>query len=102
MKIEEEIRKKLKEVVDPELGIDVVNLGFIYGIEVEDEKAKVEMTFTSPGCPMREVVKKDVKNKVKELEEINEVGLNVVFDPPWTLDKMSEKAKKQLGFKWKK
>lgn len=102
IRVEKKIKEKLKEVIDPELGADVVNLGFIYDIEVEDKTARIKMTFTSPGCPMRNVVENEVQKKAEELEEIKEARVNVVFEPQWTPDKMSEKAKKQLGFKWKK
>lgn len=100
MELENKIREKLKEVIDPEIGADIVNLGFIYDINTKGKEAEIEMTFTSPSCPRREVVKEDVRERVKELKEIDEVRLNVVFEPPWTPDKMSEKAKKQLGFRW--
>lgn len=85
--------------MDPELGMDVVNLGFIYDIKVEEKKAKVEMTFTSPGCPMRRVLKKEVKKKIEEMDKIDEAEVEIVFEPKWTPNKMSEKAKEELGFK---
>ncbi|MFB6076272.1 MAG: metal-sulfur cluster assembly factor [Candidatus Aenigmatarchaeota archaeon] len=98
MVTEKDIENVLKEVKDPEIGIDVVNLGFIYGIEVEDNRVEIEMTLTVPGCPMHSAITRDVKNKVSELEGVEEVEVNMVFDPPWSPEKMSDKAKEKLGY----
>jgi metal-sulfur cluster biosynthetic enzyme len=92
------IIEALKEVVDPELGLNVIDLGLIYDIKVENEKVFVKMTLTSPFCPMSQFLVSEVENKIKEIGTKN-VKVEVVFEPPWTPERMSKKAKKLLGFK---
>lgn len=88
----------LEEVMDPELGIDIVNLGLIYEIHIEDDVAKVVMTMTSMGCPMAGTIMAGVKMAIIEnVEGINKVDVDVVWNPPWTKDKMSRYAKLALG-----
>ncbi len=96
--MEEKIRKALTEVIDPELGISIVDLGLVYKIEAKKGEAKIEMTLTSPGCPLAGVIDKMVREAVLSLEEIEKVDLQVVWDPPWTPEHMSESAKAELGF----
>ena len=91
------IMNALKNVVDPELGVNVVDLGLIYDLSVDDKKVKVKMTLTSPFCPLSAFLTEGVENEIKKLGLKPEIEL--VFDPPWTPDKISPKAKKLLGVK---
>ncbi len=96
----EEIKKKvmniLKRVNDPEVGISIVDLGLVYGVEVNDELVIVKMTLTTPGCPMFMFIERDVKQEL-EKEGIR-AEIDWVFDPPWSPERMSKKARKMLGF----
>jgi len=94
MDLKEQIIEKLKEVEDPELFLDIWFLGLIYNIEIEDTKAKIDLTFTSPMCPAGPLLINQIKEKVGELEAINEVDVEVVFDPPW---EPSDEVKAMLG-----
>ena len=100
--IKTKVYEKLKEVIDPELGIDIVSLGFIY--EVRNEKlesggflVKIVMTLTTPGCPLAGVIDMMVKEKIGEIDEVEEIEVEMTFDPPWTREMMSEEAKLKLG-----
>jgi metal-sulfur cluster biosynthetic enzyme len=94
----EEVEDALSNVIDPELGFDFVELGLIYGIDVEDGHVHVTFTLTSPGCPIGPQVSEQIEEFVGELDEVDEVTSSMVFNPPWTPDKMSEDAKFALGF----
>jgi len=97
--LEEKIIAKLKEIFDPEIPVDIFELGLIYEVRIkEDGKVDVEMTLTSPNCPVAESLPVDVKNKVEELFEVTECTVNIVFDPPWDKEMMSEEAQLELGF----
>jgi metal-sulfur cluster biosynthetic enzyme len=87
----------LKECYDPEIPVNIVDLGLIYGVEVNGSKVRVKMTLTAPGCPMSGFIAEDVKEKVSVLKGVKKVDVDVVFDPPWTPEMMSKTAKKQLG-----
>ena len=93
----EEILEALKEVYDPEIPVDIVNLGLIYDVKIEDGKVKILMTLTAIGCPVGPLIVDMVKLRLLKLEEVNEVEVELTFDPPWTPDRMSEDAKKKLG-----
>ena len=96
--LENRIIEKLKTVYDPEIPVDIYELGLIYNIkEIEDRKVKVEMTLTSPSCPEAETIPGRVELAVKELDEIDEVIVEITFDPPWDQDMMSEEAKLETG-----
>ncbi|MDY6774200.1 MAG: iron-sulfur cluster assembly protein, partial [Candidatus Nanohaloarchaea archaeon] len=89
---EEEVREKLKQVIDPELGINIVDLGLVYEIEPDTEGGvHVLMTLTTPGCPLHEVFREEVKKNVSELEGMEEedVEVELTFDPPWSREDMS-------------
>ena len=86
----------LFEVIDPELGINIADLGLIYGVDVEGSHATVKMTLTTPGCPLHDSIKNGVIFRLKQIEEIDEVTVNLVWDPPWTPAHMSDRAKKRL------
>ncbi len=96
---EEAIYEELKEVVDPEIQIDVVNLGMIYGVTIEDEgqKVTVRMTLTTMGCPAMEQLQDEVVARVKDLG-VSDVIIDLTFDPPWNKDMMSEEAKTVLRY----
>ena len=95
----DKIIKVLKTIFDPEIPVDIYELGLIYDVFVnEDFDAKVLMTLTSPNCPVAESLPAEVEQKVKSIKGINEVEVEMTFDPPWTKDLMSEEAKLELGF----
>jgi len=88
----------LENVVDPELGIDIVNLGLVYDAELDEEgTAKVTMTLTSMGCPMGPQIVSNIKQELAELPEVKDVDVNIVWNPPWSRDNMSRYAKMALG-----
>jgi metal-sulfur cluster biosynthetic enzyme len=99
MKIDKKtIKNKLKQVLDPELGISIVDLGLIYEIKIEKEKVKIVMTLTTIGCPLFSLIEEEVKNRLKELGlKEEEIKLELTFDPPWTIERMSKEAKAMLG-----
>ncbi|UDK95517.1 metal-sulfur cluster assembly factor [Lysinibacillus sphaericus] len=88
----------LENVIDPELGIDIVNLGLVYDVELDDEGlVTVTMTLTSMGCPMGPVIVDQVNTALSELPEVKSTNVNIVWNPPWSKDKMSRYAKMALG-----
>ena len=99
IQLKEKIVRSIKTVYDPEIPVDVYELGLIYEIKIlDDNKVHVLMTLTSPSCPAAESIPNDVKNRVEMIKEINEVEVEITFDPPYTTDLMSEEAKLELGF----
>ncbi len=99
---EDKVRETLKQVIDPELFVNIVDLGLIYEIKIEEQDdgksdVIVEMTMTSPACPAAPQLLGQSKDFVGRLEEVNEVDIRLVMDPPWTPDRMTEDAKDQLG-----
>ncbi len=95
----EKIVKTLKTIYDPEIPVDIYELGLIYDVLVnEDNEVKVVMTLTTPNCPVAESLPLDVKEKVKSIEGVKDAEVELTFDPPWTRDLMSEEAKLELGF----
>ena len=92
-KIIEEIRK----IYDPELPVNIYDLGLIYDIKIEGRKAEIKMTLTTPNCPVAESLPKEVKEGAMQVEEIDDVDLQLVWDPPWTKDMMSDAAKLELN-----
>ena len=98
MPTKEEVLEILRTVEDPELGMDVVDLGLVYEVEVEDSKAKVLYSLTSMGCPAGPLIAGDMEGAVRKVEGIEDVELELTFDPPWTPDRMSDDAKFILGF----
>ena len=95
----EKIVKELKQVFDPEIPVDVYELGLIYDVFInEDNEVKILMTLTSPNCPVAESLPKEVEDKVKSIDEVKDAEVEITFDPPWTKDLMSEEAKLELGF----
>lgn len=98
MPSEEEIKEALTNVIDPELGLDFVELGLIYEIEVEGEEVYVTFTLTTPGCPIGPQVTEEIKEYAGELDGVKKVFPKLVFDPPWKPEMMSEDAKFALGY----
>ncbi len=97
--LEKKIIAQLKEIFDPEIPVDIFELGLIYEVRIkEDGLVDVDMTLTSPNCPVAESLPVDVKNKVEVLEDVEECTVTIVFDPPWDKDMMSEEAQLELGF----
>ena len=94
---EEQIREALKRVIDPELGINIVDLGLIYEIKIDGGKVEVEMTLTSPGCPLAPIIDQLIRSELDPLEGVEEVVINLVWDPPWTVEMISEEARAELG-----
>ena len=96
--IGEEIIRVLKTVYDPEIPVDIYELGLIYDVQISEEAdVKIIMTLTSPNCPVAESLPQEVKDKVKEVENVKEVDLELTFEPSWNKDMMSEEAKFELG-----
>ena len=94
----EKIVNVLKTIFDPEIPVDIYELGLIYDVLVnEDSEVKILMTLTTPNCPVAESLPMEVEEKVKSLDEVNSAEVEITFDPPWTQDLMSEEAKLELG-----
>ncbi|GGE24853.1 DNA methyltransferase [Marinithermofilum abyssi] len=97
-KMKEEIMEALEEVEDPELHIDIVNLGLVYGVDIDDEaNVKITMTLTAMGCPLAGMINEMVTNAVKQVDGVKDVEVEIVWNPPWTKDRMSRYAKMALG-----
>lgn len=88
----------LKKCYDPEIPINIYDLGLVYNIDIQEEKIGVQMTLTAPGCPASGYLSQDVKRKIESLPGVKEAEVQIVWDPPWTPEKMSETAKKQFGW----
>ncbi len=94
----EDVRNKLRNVLDPELGVSILDLGLIYEVVITPEGVcAITMTLTTIGCPLFAQIQKEIEDRVLEIEAINDVKIDLVFDPPWSVDKMTEEAKIQLG-----
>ncbi len=96
---EEKVVNVLKTCFDPEIPVNIYDLGLIYKIEVEEgNKIRIDMTLTSPACPVADMLVADVEKKVNGMDFVSEAKVTLVFDPPWTQELMSEEAKLELGF----
>ena len=96
--LKEKIISEIKKIYDPEIPVNIFELGLIYKIEIiETNRILIEMTLTSPNCPVAESLPNSVKNNILKIDGINDVDLKLVWDPPWTKDKMSETAKLELN-----
>ena len=94
----EAIVKKLKTIYDPEIPVDIYELGLIYDVMVNtDYEVKILMTLTSPNCPVAESLPREVEEKIKSIEHVKDADVEITFDPPWSKDLMSEEAKLELG-----
>ena len=94
----DEVTDALRDVIDPELGLDFVELGLIYEVEVQESTVRVTYTLTSPGCPIGPQVSEQIEEFVSELDGVDQVEPTMTFSPPWTPERMSEDAKFALGF----
>ena len=98
MSKKEQIIEEIRKIYDPELPVNIYELGLIYDIKVEDDKfAKIKMTLTTPNCPVAESLPKEVKDSILEIKEVNKVDLDLVWEPPWDKSMMSEAAKLELN-----
>ena len=96
--LKDKVINQIKKVYDPEIPVNIYELGLIYKIEVDDKnKVNVDMTLTSPNCPVAESLPKEVKDNIMKVEGVSDVNLNLVWEPPWDKDKMSEAAKLELN-----
>ena len=93
-----EVLARLKEVKDPELGVDIVGLGLVYKVSIKGGKVLILMTLTTPGCPLAGYIDKLVKEAVSKIKGVSEVEVKITFEPPWTPELMSEEVKMELGF----
>ena len=99
LQLEEAIVKMLKTVYDPEIRVTVYDLGLIYGMDINEEgRAKIDMTLTAPNCPAADFIIEDIRIKLESIEGIKSVDINLVFEPEWNQDMMTEEAKLELGF----
>ena len=99
LQTEEAIVAMLKTVYDPEIPVNVYDLGLIYNIEVDDEKnVRIDRTLTAPNCPAADFIVEDVRTKLEGIEGVKDARVNLVFDPEWDKDMMTEEAKLELGF----
>lgn len=100
MNLEERILEELKSVYDPELNINVVDLGLIYGIGITDENdVTITMTLTTPGCPLHDSITRGVRYSIEGIEETRNVEVNLVWEPAWSPDKMTAEGKSYLGMR---
>ena len=97
MEIKDKIINEIRKIYDPELPVNIYELGLIYDITVNGNEAKIKMTLTTPNCPVAESLPKEVKEGAMQVEEIDDVDLKLVWDPPWTQDMMSDAAKLELN-----
>ena len=96
--IKNKVIEEIKKIYDPEIPVNIYELGLIYKLEVnEKNKVNVDMTLTSPNCPVAESLPKEVKDNIMKVEGVSDVDLKIVWEPPWTKDKMSEVAKLELN-----
>ena len=97
--LSEKVIAMLKTIYDPEIPVDIYELGLIYDLMISDEcEIKILMTLTSPNCPVAEVLPKEVEDKIKDIEGVKDAEVEITYDPSWTKDMMSEEAKLELGF----
>ena len=99
MKISEDlVWAALRKVIDPELGVSIVDLGLVYDVRYDQGEVEVEMTMTSPGCPMVGIIEKEVRRAVVEVAGVKKVVVEIVWDPPWSQEMMSEELKAEFGW----
>ena len=97
MELKEKVIEEIKKIYDPEIPVNIYELGLIYDIQVDKNKAKIKMTLTTPNCPVAESLPKEVKEGAMQVEGIDDVDLQLVWDPPWNKDMMSDAAKLELN-----
>ncbi len=97
MELKEKVIKEIKKIYDPEIPVNIYELGLIYDVTVKEKNVSVKMTLTTPNCPVAESLPKEVKDSIMEIEEVKNVELDLVWDPPWDKSMMSESAKLELN-----
>ena len=97
MDLKEKVITEIKKIYDPEIPVNIYELGLIYDIKIKDKDVQVMMTLTTPNCPVAESLPKEVKDSIMELKEVDKVDLDLVWDPPWDKSMMSEAAKLELN-----
>ena len=98
MELKDKVIAEIKKIYDPEIPVNIYELGLIYDINIDkNNKVKIDMTLTSPNCPVAESLPNEVKNSVKEIKEVKDVDLNLVWEPPWDKSMMTESAKLELN-----
>ena len=97
MNLKEKVISEIKKIYDPEIPVNIYELGLIYDISIKDKNVSVKMTLTTPNCPVAESLPKEVKESIMEIKEVNKVDLELVWDPPWDKSMMSESAKLELN-----
>ena len=97
MDLKEKVIAEIKKIYDPEIPVNIYELGLIYDISIKDKDVSVKMTLTTPNCPVAESLPKEVKDSIKEIKGVNKVDLDLVWDPPWDKSMMSEAAKLELN-----
>ncbi|MDE5844098.1 MAG: iron-sulfur cluster assembly protein [Muribaculaceae bacterium] len=99
LELEEKVIKMLRTVYDPEIPVDIYSLGLVYKIDIDDDaNLTIDMTMTAPNCPMADFIVDDARIKLESIEGLKSVNINIVFEPEWNQDMMSEEAKLELGF----
>ena len=97
MDLKEKVITEIKKIYDPEIPVNIYELGLIYDIKIKDKDVQVKMTLTTPNCPVAESLPKEVKDSILEIKDVNKVDLDLVWDPPWDKSMMSEAAKLELN-----
>ncbi|EQB65676.1 MAG: hypothetical protein AMDU3_IPLC00002G0313 [Thermoplasmatales archaeon I-plasma] len=97
MVAKEDVVKVLKTVNDPEIGIDIVDLGLVYDLKIDDDSVTIKMTMTAPSCPLTDWILFDAQKKVEEMDGVSKCDIELVWDPPWTPDMISDEARKMLN-----
>lgn len=97
MDLKEKVITEIKKIYDPEIPVNIYELGLIYDIKIKDKDVQVKMTLTTPNCPVAESLPKEVKDSIMELKEVDKVDLDLVWDPPWDKSMMSDAAKLELN-----
>lgn len=98
MPTQDEVLNVLKEVEDPEIGVNVVDLGLVYQVNVSDADVNVEMTLTAPGCPMHDTIARAAEMAIETLPDVKDAHVKIVWNPPWTPDLLTDEGRRLLGF----
>ncbi|MGP8077271.1 MAG: metal-sulfur cluster assembly factor [Thermoplasmata archaeon] len=95
---EKQMTEKLKQIYDPEIPMNIVDLGLIYGFEWQGDDVKLKMTLTAPGCPVAGILAEEIKSALEKVPEVHSATVDLIWDPPWTPERMSEFARRQFGY----
>ncbi|MDP2730164.1 MAG: metal-sulfur cluster assembly factor [Dehalococcoidales bacterium] len=98
MVTQEKVLEALKDCYDPEIPVNIIDLGLVYGVEIEEDKVKVKMTMTAPGCPLHATIANDVKSHLLAVEGVKDAKVDIVWEPPWTQSRITPEGKKALGW----